>query len=134
MSVVSPLVFWFAIMVFAVERGALSRLLSLAPFLWVGALSYTVYMVHNFVQQRVYTVVDQIEQAVGTRFHFNVWTDDRVLVTWFGDRWAGDAVVMVMLGSVLLSAWIIHRWAEVPLRNAINRFRYSRTARGATLG
>lgn len=41
--------FVVAVLLFAAERGLVSRLLRLGPFVWLGVLSYSIYMVHGLV-------------------------------------------------------------------------------------
>jgi peptidoglycan/LPS O-acetylase OafA/YrhL len=45
---ITPL-FLLWVLVFAAERGMVSRLLRLAPMVWLGVLSYSIYMTHIFV-------------------------------------------------------------------------------------
>jgi peptidoglycan/LPS O-acetylase OafA/YrhL len=53
MSLLAPVIFGFAVFIFAHEGGMISRLLSARPFLTLGALSYSIYMTHIFVQARM---------------------------------------------------------------------------------
>ncbi|WP_075292711.1 acyltransferase family protein [Pararhizobium arenae] len=52
-SVFAPWVFAIAICIFGREAGHVSRALKATPFLWLGTLSYAIYMVHIFVQSRL---------------------------------------------------------------------------------
>ncbi|MFK9866777.1 hypothetical protein ACJENL_26865, partial [Escherichia coli] len=49
----APLAFAPAILVFAFDAGPLSGVLARPAFLWAGALSYSVYMIHPFIQARI---------------------------------------------------------------------------------
>ncbi len=66
-NLLSPLVFGGAIVVFAAESGAISRWLTTAPFRWLGVLSYSIYMVHSFVQSWADDLLRLVGKLVGVR-------------------------------------------------------------------
>lgn len=49
--------FAFVIAVFSLERGLISRALVTAPMLLLGELSYSIYMIHHFILDRMVDVV-----------------------------------------------------------------------------
>lgn len=64
-NVLGPLVFAVAVLIFAHERGRVSRLLATPPLLLLGTLSYSIYMLHSFVQARSADVLKIIERLTG---------------------------------------------------------------------
>lgn len=52
-NVLADLAFALTVLVFAGELGLVSRLLAFRPFVWLGILSYSIYMVHGLVGGRV---------------------------------------------------------------------------------
>jgi peptidoglycan/LPS O-acetylase OafA/YrhL len=93
--------FWTAplfllwVLVFAAERGAVSRLLRLAPMVWLGVLSYSIYMTHVFVI------------GVGR------WP--------FGDvsrqaTWQADLIGMTLIAATIAISWLTWRFVEWPAR------------------
>ena len=48
----TDLAFAVVVWVFAEQRGALSRVLTKAPFVFLGTISYSIYMTHQFVAHR----------------------------------------------------------------------------------
>jgi peptidoglycan/LPS O-acetylase OafA/YrhL len=100
-SIAAPLVFAAVVLVFASESGAASRALLSRPFLFVGALSYSIYMVHIFVAQRV------AEGLSFARLSF--------------DKWGGDLLILACLAIVVGVAALTYRLIEVPAREGFRR-------------
>jgi peptidoglycan/LPS O-acetylase OafA/YrhL len=100
-----PPLFALAVLVFAAEAGLVSRLLKTRAFLALGTLSYSIYMVHPFVQARLMEALARVGLAATGR-------PDRLLVTGV----AADAVVMLMLAAVIATAALTYRWIERPVR------------------
>jgi peptidoglycan/LPS O-acetylase OafA/YrhL len=63
-SLLCPLAFLLAIVVFASEGGAISKFLLTRPFLLVGNLSYSIYMVHGFVYYRFVNVLEAMSKII----------------------------------------------------------------------
>lgn len=55
-SLVAPFVFGFAVLVFSHEAGYISTILRAKPFILLGAMSYSIYMTHLFVQGRMFNI------------------------------------------------------------------------------
>jgi peptidoglycan/LPS O-acetylase OafA/YrhL len=105
-SIAAPVVFGAVVLVFASERGAGGRLLSSRPFAFLGAASYSIYMVHLFVAQR-------LAEGLGMAKSLGIGAVDR-----FGtDRWAGDALILGCLALVIALAAVTYRYLEVPARD-----------------
>jgi peptidoglycan/LPS O-acetylase OafA/YrhL len=86
-----------ALIVFgAIGRGLLSRLLSLAPFVLLGEISYSLYLIHMPV---VYAY-----NTVGRVFLSRLPDPIEYALFWLG---------------VLVSAWLLWRYVERPMREAI---------------
>jgi peptidoglycan/LPS O-acetylase OafA/YrhL len=99
----APLVFSVAVLVFAAEAGALSGVLRKRLFLTLGALSYSIYMVHYVVAW----VVRDLKMAGGDSFSG---------IKLGGELWEGDVVYLVSFALVLFISAITYRIIEVPGR------------------
>lgn len=136
LGIAAPFVFALVLWVFAVEGGVVSRLLKRPAFLWLGALSYGIYMVHIFVQSRMINVATLAEKLTGLdlvgefaiggeRFHG------------FGVSGAafGTLAMIVMVAAVLTTALAMHFLVERPFqrmaRNLARRFDVRPTAQAA---
>jgi peptidoglycan/LPS O-acetylase OafA/YrhL len=109
-SIAAPLVFAAAVLVFASESGAASRVLVSGPFLFLGAVSYSIYMVHIFVARRV---VDSLTFAEA----LGIGAVDRL----GADKWAGDVMILLSLAIIVAVAGLTYRLIEVPAREWFRR-------------
>nr|WP_247893307.1 acyltransferase [Azospirillum endophyticum] len=121
LSFASPLLFGIVVWVFAFEGGPFSRLLAMGPFQWLGARSYSIYMVHALVvalYQKAATVMQKllsqpmfVEQAIDgeeTRFIS------------FGTPWAMDVLALAYLGTVVAVSALTYRFVEMPGQASFN--------------
>ena len=122
-SLFAPIVFMAGILVFARSGGAISSILN-TPFpLMLGRLSYSVYMVHVFIQSfwmiggvllgRIlgYELVLQVARQNGDGTERS-----------FGQlAWQGDLATLLMLGSVIFVSYFTYKWIEDPFRLQFNK-------------
>lgn len=97
MSMVMPFLFAWTILIFAFEGGIISRLLSLRIFLIVGALSYSIYMLHAPIASKFDALIKalKLEDA---------------------DIWTGDAILLSFLAVTLVAATLTYHCVERPGR------------------
>src|SRR5450432_2991326 len=89
-ALLAPVVFGGAGIVFAHERGALSRLLRSRFFVMLGKLSYSIYMTHWFLHDVYRKVLNVAEQKTGITFSVPMqFTVARKLVTTKIVVWGG---------------------------------------------
>jgi peptidoglycan/LPS O-acetylase OafA/YrhL len=101
------------VVVFAQERGLVSRLLHAAPFVFLGTISYSLYMTHNVLIGRLYDVLVRLGPVL-----------DRPLILGHADEfdrlagpaWQADLLALGMLAALILPAWIAWRLVENPAR------------------
>ncbi len=101
------------VIVFAQERGLLSRLLHATPFLVLGAVSYSLYMIHNVVIGRLYDLLGLVGRAVGQPLVGGPVSAPERLV---GPAWRTDLLSLAMLLAIVVPAWLMWRWLENPAR------------------
>ncbi len=118
----APLVFAFAINVFAHEGGHVSRLLRWKPFLMAGMLSYSIYMIHMFVLLRCLNVGRIADKVFGTEFLRPMdGNAAHGLVLDFGNRYAGDLATVGLLGGIVGLSYVTYRVIERPGQRAFRR-------------
>lgn len=111
----APLLFAVVLAVFVPARGLVSRLLRMRLFLWLGTLSYGIYMLHIFVQSRLINAGTLFGSITGTElvgpFQING-------VDYFGFGVQGPAfgtlMAAVMVVAVVVAAWIGYVVVERP--------------------
>jgi len=112
----APPLFVVAVLVFATERGAVSKLLKRRPFVLIGTLSYSIYMIHSFVEARALDV----STFAGRFLHIDLTTiepaDGKTLKTFVGAGPVADLSVVLTLILVIAVAWITFRLIEEPFR------------------
>lgn len=114
----APFVFAIAVLVFAREAGLVSRLLARRPFLFLGTISYSIYMVHIFVQARFIDLALVASKLGLGRLAVVDDTSGRAQKSLGSPEnpWLGDLLTFGALGSVILFAWLTYLWIERPAR------------------
>lgn len=110
-SLAAPFVFAYALLVFAHEGGAVSRLLKSAPFAFLGLVSYSIYMTHAFVISRGINAASAAEAVLGVPLM--VERADGSSVVAGGDAEAVAAMAAILAATIVFSA-LTHRFVEKP--------------------
>ncbi len=113
-SFFAPMVFGTAVLVFAREGGLISKLLKLRPLVYLGTISYSIYLTHLAVQGTLYAL------ARYAHHHLN-WTD-LVKLEIVGSRdfaytpFENLVLVGLMLGLTIALSSLTYRFVEKPSR------------------
>ena len=112
-TLLAPPVFALVVLVFAAERGLFSIFLLTRPMRLLGLLSYSIYMVHVFVQGRLLDVL----KIAGGKLGF-VWVES--LPSGFkmviAPPFVSDVLTVIMLGLVVAVAALSYALVEKPAR------------------
>jgi peptidoglycan/LPS O-acetylase OafA/YrhL len=113
LSMVTPLVFFVAVMIFARERGVLSALLRTPPFVLIGTLSYSIYMIHWFLLWRYLNATQMLDR------HGVFSPLVRLFMAITGDReetalLMGDLFTLGFLVLVMFCGYLSYRFVELP--------------------
>ena len=112
-NMVAPLVFGVTVWVFAHQKGYISEILMTRPLVQLGALSYSIYMVHWPVR-RLFSRADEIiGPLVGPSGEESGISVD--------STWAMCAGLIGYLVVVVILAALTYRWIEQPGRRLFNR-------------
>lgn len=137
-SLVSPLIFGAAVHVFALERGAVSRLLLTRPFRAAGAWSYSLYMTQALILVLMARIIRLTQAHLGAEQRIVATVEgSRQSLLWFGSNWSADGLVLLYLGLLFITASITFRFVENPARaffNAVALRTESRAGRAAAHG
>jgi peptidoglycan/LPS O-acetylase OafA/YrhL len=110
LSIAAPAVFAAAVLVFARQGGAVSRILARRPFLFLGTVSYSIYMTHYFIARRS---VEWVAFAKGRGIS--------LFDSLGADRWAGDVALAVYLAIVIAVSAATYQFIEAPGREWIRQ-------------
>lgn len=109
-SLAAPLVFFFTVLVFSREQGLVSRMLKLAPFVLVGTLSYSIYMIHGFILYRFVNGLSVVEKLTGFDAVHSVGEHNSV----GGGALFSDAMTVLFLAIVIFLSYLSYRFIELP--------------------
>jgi peptidoglycan/LPS O-acetylase OafA/YrhL len=106
LSIAAPAVFAATVLVFARQGGAVSRILTRRPFLFLGTVSYSIYMTHYFIARRS---VEFVAFAKGQGI--------ALFDSLGADRWTGDVALLIYLGIVIIVSAVTYTFVEAPGRD-----------------
>lgn len=114
-GIAAPVVFALALYLFAHEGGWVSVALRGRPMLLLGSLSYSIYMVHIFVQARMINAGGLIERKLGLGIVGDLMLrGDHATGFGTGSPWIGFAALIAMLITVIIASWFTWRFVEMP--------------------
>ncbi len=116
-----PLVFAAAVLVFAGEGGAVSRILRARPIGLLGAWSYSIYMVHaGIITLAIYLTV-AAERVLHTQLRMSdPLYSDTWLISIAHNAYVGDALYPIYLAVIFAVSSLTYRWIERPGRAFFN--------------
>ncbi len=134
LSIAAPYLFALVVLVFAFEGGTASAMLKLRAPVFLGTISYSIYMTHVFVEKRLLDAAIQVEQ----RWHISPFTQreiDGKDVAFLGTQlWHGDMAYAVYLAMIIALSYFTYRWIEKPgrewVRNRVQGRRQTVASRG----
>jgi peptidoglycan/LPS O-acetylase OafA/YrhL len=121
LSLCGPLLFAGVVLIFAREAGGVSQLLLCRPFLVVGMLTYSIYMLHALVRAVTRAAAMVLEHFLGIpllRIEIIHHNPEPTKVLWLnGSLWLGDLLQISMLCTTIALAALTYRYVEEPGRN-----------------
>ncbi len=113
-GIAAPFVFALALYLFAHEGGWISAMLRAPAMLTLGGLSYSIYMVHIFVQARMINVAGLIQRKFGMGLIGEIWVRDHDAIGFgAGSPWIGFVAIVTMLVATVAIAWFTWRFVEM---------------------
>ena len=109
LTYVVPLFFAATIFVLASQRGVISKALKAKPLQLLGLASYSIYMIHMFVQSRLAEFLQVLNMA-------DVSVDDKGRTFLQGSPIADDAITIAMLALVIAGSVATYNLVEKPGR------------------
>lgn len=114
-------IFGFTVLVFANDRGLVSRLMTWPPLQWLGKVSFSIYMVHGVIVLYLVQAFWAAERFL--RASFATWLDNphigrEQMLFSLGAGWADNMLLALYLVLVLAVAALVYRFVEAPTREA----------------
>ena len=121
LTLIAPIVFALVVLVVALGRGRITKALTIKPFLWLGELSYSLYMLH----WPIFLVTSYIVYLVSTGLlkhdPFVYRTDgypDHTLT--FSNGLQADGLALLMVVTTVAVSALTYRQIEAPGRSYFN--------------
>ena len=135
---VAPLVFATAVLTFAAEKGAVSRLMQSDAVEWLGRISYSIYMLHALViYHLIHPGIKIIEKVMGHALTANEimsvgpLSGEATKLIVLGSRTQADLLTLLYLGVLLGIATFSYQFIELPGQEYFGNF--ARRARSPTV-
>ncbi|HMH17901.1 MAG TPA: acyltransferase [Burkholderiales bacterium] len=115
-SIAAPYVFGLVVLVFAFEAGTASSILRLRPLVFLGTLSYSIYMTHVFVGEKLFNAGSVLAHLrhVEPFTHREINGQDTYFLG--TQLWHGDIAYPVYLALIIAMSYFTYRWIEKPAR------------------
>jgi peptidoglycan/LPS O-acetylase OafA/YrhL len=123
--------FSLAILLFSFERGTVAKLLRVRPLLFLGKLSYSIYLVHFIVFSVIFAGARILQGRIGTPLIASDGVHERLA---FGPAGLMDGLALAYLAAVILCACVTYHFVEEPGRKFFNRLSNRVTGVRAPLG
>lgn len=104
----APFAFSLAVYVFAHEAGFISKQLATKPMQFLGKISFSVYLLHMFIQLRLINLGSLLEKNGLVLFSHR--GEERFIGI---NEWWGDAAYVGMLAIVIFASWVTYTMVEV---------------------
>lgn len=111
-----PFLFAAVVLLFSCEAGAVSRILKTKPFLLLGSISYSIYMVHWFLYYRALSVLRKAQHWPSMRW-LSLQDIGGGKVAIVAPGVIGDLLSFAFLAIVIGCAWITFNLIEKPARD-----------------
>src|SRR5216683_2276561 len=113
-SMLAPPAFAAAILILAQRRGYTARFLEMGPLVLIGALSYSIYMVHEFLLARLFNVLEFLSK----RMTLPVVPDPQTfsIHNAIGYEHASIVTMAIFYGLVFISSLLTYKMIEEPCR------------------
>ena len=108
-----PLVALLVLAITSSPKGPVNQLLNLRPLVWLGKVSYSIYMVHAAVILVLVGILDKALDTPTIVFEKSVGFDHALLNP---SAAVGTLFVFILLVVLLLSSYVTYMWIETPFR------------------
>ncbi len=126
LSFIAPVLFSLVVFVFAFEGGAISKLLKAKFFLFLGMLSYSIYMVHLFISGKFFALPIRLLE---NRMNFKITVDVDGTLLYGTNLLYGTLLEVFYLFIVILCSFISYKIIEEPFRDWSKRIVRRRQAK-----
>jgi peptidoglycan/LPS O-acetylase OafA/YrhL len=106
------------VLILAFERGPLSWLLRRRPCLWLGTISYSIYLTHAVYVSLFSIAIYDVGAQLGLPITSPIGGENVITL---GGPWVEDALALALVAVVVASSGLTYRFVEDPARRWFNR-------------
>jgi peptidoglycan/LPS O-acetylase OafA/YrhL len=117
LSLLAPFIFGVLVLVFAFEGGVISRILKFKPFLLLGMLSYSIYMIHAFIAGKIDVAIRLME----TRLNWEIVVEREGIRAYGANLISGTLLEIFYLFIVIAFSFLSYKLIEEPCRNKMKK-------------
>jgi peptidoglycan/LPS O-acetylase OafA/YrhL len=115
LSMLCPALFALMVVIFASERGLLSSILLTRPMMLLGLLSYSIYMVHEFIIARFINTIQVLSKHMTLPVTQHP-THSFELINANGWAYGVELATALILLAVIGASYLTYRYVEAPCR------------------
>lgn len=111
--------FLLAIFVFSLEQGQVSNFLKRQQFIWLGKLSYALYITHAFIL----CIIQLLLKAMDKYFHIqtsSMYNGERF--NDLGGVGLNNLAVLTIITTCVIASWVAYQYVERPLQKRYKRW------------
>lgn len=111
----SPVVFAVALLVFSSEKGKISHLLKSPSLLFLGKISFSLYMTHRVLQMIIFPGLAKVtERLLPIRVTSPNEQCDCNAILLGANQWQGDIILIITLGFTIGISYLVYKSVEKP--------------------
>ena len=114
-------------MVFSLEKGLFSDFIKSKPFVFLGTISFTIYMTHSFLQGSFQKALEILDG----KLHLGIFIQigEKKLIG--HEMWQGDLINFAMFVGVLVASRILYVFLEKPANDWFRNYKFQAPALNA---
>lgn len=114
LTIAMPPLFGICVLILAQQGGLLSALLSRKLPVWLGSISYSIYMTHSFLEGRLLDLLTIAGRLMGTTFVERSVVDGVGAKVLIGSEWFVDTVMLTLIVLIVALSYATYRFVEQP--------------------
>jgi peptidoglycan/LPS O-acetylase OafA/YrhL len=115
LSFLCPFVFAVTIFVLANEGGFISSILKTPGAVFIGSLSYSIYMIHLFIQARLLNLIGFMSHHLSLPIEKEI-AGRQTITNAAGFSFASDSTIIIMIVIVVVCSFFSYTYIESPIR------------------
>jgi peptidoglycan/LPS O-acetylase OafA/YrhL len=127
-AVLIPAGYMFVLLVFALQKGAISRFMGQPSLAYLGTISLSIYVIHAFVLLRLVNVASVVQKLTGWQIvEMQMFHGAPTNVIALGTLWI-NLLALATIAFIVLLSHFSYRFIEVPAERRVRQWTKGRAA------